>query len=213
MVIGVAFVAGTFVFTDTINESFKDLFQRASKGVDVSVTAKSAVGSDDFAAPPTMPASLLARVKATDGVAAAVGQVSARHALRPARRAESLEARRADVLLDRAARFDPLDYKEGGPPKAAGEVTIDKGTADKHHLKLGDTVTVAGRARAPLQDRRASPRWQLHNLGGARLIALTLPEAQRMNGHDGYETSRSPPTGHLARGAEDRIKARRGRRG
>jgi putative ABC transport system permease protein len=30
VVLGVAFVAGTFVFTDTINESFKDLFQRAS---------------------------------------------------------------------------------------------------------------------------------------------------------------------------------------
>jgi putative ABC transport system permease protein len=40
VVIGVAFVAGTFVFTDTIDESFKDLFERVSKGVDVNVTAK-----------------------------------------------------------------------------------------------------------------------------------------------------------------------------
>src|SRR3954449_10993593 len=34
VVLGVAFVAGTFVFTDTIDASFKDLFERTSKRVD-----------------------------------------------------------------------------------------------------------------------------------------------------------------------------------
>ena len=38
VVLGVAFVAGTFIFTDTIDASFKDLFERTSKGVDVYVT-------------------------------------------------------------------------------------------------------------------------------------------------------------------------------
>ena len=46
VVIGVAFVAGTFIFTDTINESFKDLFERVSKGVDVNVTAREVVEGD-----------------------------------------------------------------------------------------------------------------------------------------------------------------------
>ena len=32
VVLGVAFVAGTFIFTDTIDASFKDLFERTSKG-------------------------------------------------------------------------------------------------------------------------------------------------------------------------------------
>ena len=43
VVIGVAFVAGTFVFTDTIDASFKDLFERTSKGVDVNVQSRLAV--------------------------------------------------------------------------------------------------------------------------------------------------------------------------
>ena len=51
VVLGVAFVAGTFVFTDTIDASFKDLFERTSKGTDVSVQSKLAVEAD-FAAPP-----------------------------------------------------------------------------------------------------------------------------------------------------------------
>ena len=32
VVLGVAFVAGTFIFTDTIDASFKDLFERTSEG-------------------------------------------------------------------------------------------------------------------------------------------------------------------------------------
>ena len=46
IVLGVAFVAGTFVFTDTIDASFKDLFERTSKGVDVSVQSHLAVEAD-----------------------------------------------------------------------------------------------------------------------------------------------------------------------
>jgi putative ABC transport system permease protein len=62
VVIGVAFVAGTFVFTDTIDASFKDLFERASKGTDVSVQSRLAV-EEDFATPPPMPAETLERVR------------------------------------------------------------------------------------------------------------------------------------------------------
>ena len=67
VVLGVAFVAGTFIFTDTIDASFKDLFERTSKGVDVSVQSKLAVEAD-FAAPPTMPSDTLERVRSVDGV-------------------------------------------------------------------------------------------------------------------------------------------------
>src|ERR1700755_3311757 len=75
VVIGVAFVVGTLVFTDTINESFKNLFERTQKGGDVAGAAKQAVKSD-FSAAPTMPASTLDDVKSVPGVAVAEGSVS-----------------------------------------------------------------------------------------------------------------------------------------
>ena len=75
VVIGVAFVVGTLVFTDTIDESFKNLFERTQQGVDVAVEARQAVKSD-FSVPPTMPADTLDRVKATPGVEVAEGGVS-----------------------------------------------------------------------------------------------------------------------------------------
>src|SRR4051812_28004398 len=76
VVLGVAFVAGTFVFTDTIDASFKDLFERAQKGPDVTVTAKVAV-EEDCAAPPAMPASILHRVKSVTGAEGGQGSVGA----------------------------------------------------------------------------------------------------------------------------------------
>jgi ABC-type antimicrobial peptide transport system permease subunit len=75
VVIGVAFVAGTFVFTDTIDASFKDLFERASKGTDVSVQSRQAV-EEDFATPPAMPPKTLDRVQDLPGVEEAAGFVS-----------------------------------------------------------------------------------------------------------------------------------------
>src|SRR3954451_21901665 len=76
VVIGVAFVVGTLVFTDTIDESFKNLFERTQQGVDVEIESRQAVKAD-FSAPPTMPASALAKVKATPGVDVAEGSVPA----------------------------------------------------------------------------------------------------------------------------------------
>src|SRR5918997_6634590 len=75
VVIGVAFVAGTFVFTDTIDASFKDLFERTQKGVDVSVQSRLAVEAD-FATPPPMAPDTLERVQAVPGVEEAAGSVS-----------------------------------------------------------------------------------------------------------------------------------------
>src|SRR4051794_13927521 len=74
VVIGVAFVVGTLVFTDTIDASFKNLFERTQQGADVAIEARQVV-KEDFSPPPTMPASTLEKVKATPGVEIAEGGV------------------------------------------------------------------------------------------------------------------------------------------
>ena len=188
VVIGVAFVAGTFVFTDTIDASFKDLFERTQKGTDVSVQARLAV-EEDFAQPPTMPKDTLARVQSVPGVEEAFGSVS---------NDVTLLDRKGDPILSNGPptigitappqRFDPFDYKEGGPPTSDGEVAIDKATADKYDFHKGDTVTVQG--HAPAKQYTVSGVATLgdsENLAGSRLVVFTLPEAQRVTGHDGYD--------------------------
>jgi putative ABC transport system permease protein len=188
VVIGVAFVVGTFVFTDTIDASFKDLFERTQKGTDVSVQARLAV-EEDFAQPPTMPKDTLARVQSVPGVEEAAGFVSSD---------VTLLDRKGDPILSNGPptigvtagpeRFDPFQYKEGGPPKTDDEVVIDKATADKYDFHVGDTVTVQGRQPAKqYKVAGVATVGDSENLAGSRLVEFTLPEAQRVTGHDGYD--------------------------
>ena len=188
VVLGVAFVAGTFVFTDTIDASFKDLFERTSKGVDVSVQSHLAVEAD-FAAPPTMPADTLGKVKTVPGVEAAEGSVSGDVNLLDENGKPITSNGPPTIGVSTGQeRFDPLDYVQGGKPTADDQIAIDKSTADKYHWQPGSKVTVAG--RAPAKQYTVSGVATLggsENLAGSRLVVFTLPEAQRVTGHDGYD--------------------------
>ena len=87
VVVGVAFVAGTFIFTDSLKKSFDALFQAPQPDVIVSAGVAGAPGSGTGGAPAaggavaTLPASLVEEVGAVDGAAAAYGIVSADGAL------------------------------------------------------------------------------------------------------------------------------------
>ncbi len=190
VVIGVAFVVGTLVFTDTINASFKNLFERVQKGVDVSVEAHQAVKAD-FSAPPTMPASALDKVKATPGVDAAEGSVSSDGTLLDDK-GKAVTSNGPPTIISSAStikRFQSLDYQSGGPPQTADQVAIDRGTSKKYHFVVGSTVTVQG--DAPAKQYKVSGVATLggsDSLGGSKLVVMTLPEAQRVTGHDGYDS-------------------------
>jgi putative ABC transport system permease protein len=189
VVIGVAFVAGTFVFTDTIDASFKDLFERTQKGTDVSVQAHLAV-EEDFAEPPTMPKDTLDRVKDLPGVAAVNGFVSHDVTLLD-RKGDPILSNGPPTIAVTAAqdeRFDPFEYKEGGPPEADDEVVIDKATADKYDFHEGDTVTVQGQTPAKqYKVAGVATVGDSENLAGSRLVVFTLYEARKVTGHDGYD--------------------------
>jgi putative ABC transport system permease protein len=183
----VAFVAGTFVFTDTIDASFKDLFERINKGTDVTVQTQRAVDVP-FEDPPAMEASTLERVQSVDGVAEAAGSVSGEVSMLD-RDGEPIVSGGPPTILVSAApeRFDPLTYPEGGPPESDDEVVIDKATADEFGWGEGDTVTMAG--RQPRKDYTVSGVARLgdsDNLAGSRLAVVTIEEAQRVLDEDGY---------------------------
>ena len=189
VVIGVAFVAGTFVFTDTIDASFKDLFERTQKGTDVSVQARLAV-EEPFAQPPTMPAETLERVRSVPGVDEAVGFVSYDRGALLDDKGEPILSNGPPTIIVSAGpeRFDPLTYVEGHKAETADEVVIDKATADEYAFRVGDTVTVVG--STPKKEYTVAGIATLgdsENLAGSRLVQMTLPEAQRVSGHDGYD--------------------------
>ena len=82
VVLGVGFVAGTFVLTDTMNAAFDQLFDQAAGTSDVIVRAESAFtteqagpGGGASADREPVPASILPLVKSVTGVALVGGDV------------------------------------------------------------------------------------------------------------------------------------------
>ena len=166
VVIGVAFVVGTLVFTDTIDASFKNLFERTQQGVDVS--RRGAPGGQGR----LLGAADDARRHAGEGQGDARASRSPRAASAPTARCWTSRARRSSPTARRrwSSRprrekiFQVLDYVEGGPPQSADEVALDRGTAKKFGFKVGDTVTVsrrrAGQAVQGLRHRHARRQGQ-----------------------------------------------------
>ena len=72
--LGVAFIAGGYVLTDTINASFDEILGDAFVRTDVSFSPTTRGNADDIQAPP-FPEEFLDRVRAVDGVKAAEGGI------------------------------------------------------------------------------------------------------------------------------------------
>src|SRR5215207_4715188 len=78
VVLGVAFVSGTLVLTDTMRHTFDELFSDVLANVDVTVRAKSGFDQADTSADTareTLPESLVDTVNAVPGVKVAEGAV------------------------------------------------------------------------------------------------------------------------------------------
>src|SRR5918912_3388179 len=68
--LGVTLIAGTYVFTDTINASFDQIFSEANKGTDAAVTPHETLTTDQGTLP-TIPAAMLKTIRDQSGVVGA----------------------------------------------------------------------------------------------------------------------------------------------
>src|SRR5436190_14994007 len=74
VLLGVAFIAGSYVLTDTINKSFDDLFDVAYSGTDVAISS-STTGQTQGTDLPPFSAKYLDRVRRVPGVQKAAGGI------------------------------------------------------------------------------------------------------------------------------------------
>jgi putative ABC transport system permease protein len=183
--LGVALVAGTYVLTDTINESFSDIFSESLKGTDVAVTARQEVTSDEVG-PPGFPAGLIDRVREVDGVESAAGSVFAVGRFVDTKGdpiGNSFAPNFISSLLP--PRFETLDYVEGRKPRAPNEVSIDTQTADTGDLTVGGRMRLAGAREAKTYDIVGLTELGDTSFGGAGIAQTILPEAQRITDREG----------------------------
>ena len=75
IVLGVMFIAGTFVLTDTLNNTFQTLFGNIYQKIDFQVRGVAEFGSGGNATRNPIPESILSTVRGVPGVSAAQGTV------------------------------------------------------------------------------------------------------------------------------------------
>lgn len=143
VVLSVAFVTGTLMFTDTITRTFDRLF--ASTASDVAVTPHpdkdAAVGAPEQ----TVPGSVLSAVSAIPGVKNVYGDVSTdRLAVVGAdNKAISNQTGGPTLGLNWYVTSHPVvDLTSGRIPAGPGDVVVDADTAAKKHLKIGDRLRI-----------------------------------------------------------------------
>ncbi|MDQ0831473.1 putative ABC transport system permease protein [Streptomyces achromogenes] len=183
VLLSVAFVCGTLVFTDTMNTTFDKLFAATSSDVTVSAKGASDTGETtaDNGKPPVMPASVLDEVRKAPGVKSAEGSVFTSAATVVDADKDSLSpSSGAPTIVGgwNANEARTMKITEGAAPKGSGQIMVDEDTADKHHLKLGDeigVITAVGTHTAKISGIAA---FQVTNPGAA-IFYLDTATAQK----------------------------------
>ena len=184
---GVGFVCGTLVLTDTLGATFNTLFEEVSANKSVIVSGLSATGDDGDAAAP-LPDSIIDRVRAVPGVAAARGDVfSFAQIVGPD--GKPVGAIGGAPTFGTSYQEGPLSstgIAAGRSPKGLGEVAIDKATARRLGFTPGAKVrivTITGVREYTLSGTLTFG--SRDNLAGATQVSWDLPTAQQVLGRPG----------------------------
>jgi putative ABC transport system permease protein len=190
IVLGVMFVSGTFVLTDTLHNTFTTLFNGVYQNVSFQVRGKAAFsGPAGTAVRNPIPQSIAPLVAGVPGVEAAEGEVTG-YAQLIAPDGKVVNTSGAPTIAtswDPVAQMSALHIKSGSAPTTPHQVVIDAATATKYHFHIGEkvhvlltgppqTFTLSGIVRFGTAD----------NVAGAAIAAFSLPTAQKIFEHVGH---------------------------
>lgn len=146
VLLGVAFMAGTLVLTDTIGKTFDNLFANVNAGTSAYVRGETAFTTEMGDQRDRLDTSLVQTVSAVEGVKHAEGSIEAY---------AQLVDKHGKVMGDpnmgaptfggiwlTDARLNPFAIAEGRPPQADNEVVIDRHSAKTGEFTLGDPIQV-----------------------------------------------------------------------
>ena len=191
IVLGVTFISGTLVLTDTLHNTFTTLFGHVYENVDFVIRGKAAFADttgDTGAIRKPIPQSIATTVRRIPGVAYADGSVTgyAQFVSRQGKAISTGGAPTLGVSYVTNRQLSSLHLSSGSAPTTAHEVVMDAGTAQKYHFVVGDRVRVL--LAGPPQTFTVSgivTFGTANNLAGATIAAFDLPTAQRLFGEEG----------------------------
>jgi putative ABC transport system permease protein len=184
VLLGVAFVTGTLVLSDTITEVFEDLFGDVNEGTDAVVRERSTF-DDGFGTDirGRIDQSVLTPVLAAEGVADAEGGINGAFAQyvdedgekigNPNQGAPTLGF--SWITID---ELNPFVLSAGEAPVGPDQVVMDQKTADENDFEVGDTVTVLSQERREFTISGIARFGTADSPAGASVALFALPTAQ-----------------------------------
>jgi putative ABC transport system permease protein len=195
IVLGVGFVAGTYVLTDTMNKAFDDLFTQANSGTDVVVRATQAFAPDQGGPGGgggeqrnPIPDSVLPTVQAVPGVRSAAGTVSGYAQMVDPKTGKAIGGVGPPTIGGNWNQTSNavLELRAGAPPTASNDVVIDAGTAKKYELTVGERIRILFQGPAgEFRIAGIAGFGTADNLGGATLSLFETSTAQKVLGKEG----------------------------
>ncbi|MFF9060097.1 ABC transporter permease [Streptomyces sp. NPDC014882] len=144
VMLGVAFVSGTLVFTNTISDAYQRSSAKGFDQVDVAVTAEPQEDEGDrIGSTPDLTRSLLDASAKAPGAASAIGVVRGFTAIADKDGklvGEGFQSQGGNYWGDEDPRY-PL--REGTAPRGPGEIALDSETARRTGYEVGDTVRLS----------------------------------------------------------------------
>ncbi|MBO3739098.1 ABC transporter permease [Actinoplanes flavus] len=186
VLLGVMFVSGALVLTDTLNRTFDSIFSEAFASTDVSVTAKprvevSEMEGEEVAAP--LPASVVETIKTQEGVRSATGRVDADGARVIASDGKVLTSFGPPRIGSNWTGTDEImEMRAGRGPEAPGEIAMNATTAELAGFTVGDRVSVL--TQQPKREFTLVGVWGYtggrDSISGVQEVAFTTPVAQEL---------------------------------
>lgn len=196
VVLGVAFVAGSFIFTDTLGKSF-DSIMTNSVG-DVVVRYKNAGNMDNFGSSvQTLPGSLVKQLAAVPGAARADGNITDVGTFVISKKGKLIGGQGAPGMGvnhtggPAANGNEGFSLATGSWPKQDGEIVLDSRTATTGGYAIGDAVdvvTAGAQARVEPRPKLVGLLEPGGSLVGASVVVWTTHQAQALylGGKDVY---------------------------
>jgi putative ABC transport system permease protein len=192
IILGVAFVSGSFVFTDTMNSSFNDIFRQTAPDVTVRPAHAQAASAGGFTGADTrpIPAALVASLARLPGVSRADGVVSDQSTFVIGKNGKVVSSGGGAPGI--ADNYDTGPAADGSPivtitsgtaPAGPGQVVLDDKTAAAAGYSLADTVHLITSGTHPSVTATlvGTVRFgQSGNLVGATLVLMDTSTAQRL---------------------------------
>lgn len=185
VMLGVAFVSGTLVFTETVSQASQAQSRQDLRDVDVALHAPSGNGSGA----PVIDQKLLDKSARVPGATSATGLISGFTGI-----ADKNGALIGNPNSSNGGNYFPgadgkdarYPMRDGAAPHGPHEFALDAGTADKAGYKVGDTVRLS--ANGPVHEQKLTGIFTTDDGGvaaGGSIALFDTPTAQKLLGAPG----------------------------